>query len=368
MHELDSVLIDTSTLLNLRLDSFKFPSEWRRTDTGAVEALVLFDHVLLDAPSVGDPAESPLALRRDSRPWMARRRLHEFLSMEDLGDSVRYVNRDPAEVKEVYRRALTLVEGIDWSPDTADLLGFHVDQDHAIEVGVEVFPSSDWSEVARQLGDDDLLRQIVSVFDDKMDRMLPLRAGGLLMLIRLFYYLATQERLGGPSLLLHASKSISQPGDYGYARTILDIFDERVRGAYLDRKQRWLGGHEAALPVPALARYVCREAQRRGWSLGRTIAWLRTRPEVNAFRKGMKELAARVGANDDAKIDAVLSELESAAVEWSKQLGAKIHQKKFSLQVALPFVQPTFDLPLPLPAHTPAQRLLVLIDIMMRSN
>lgn len=80
----------------------------------------------------------------------------------------------------------------------------------------------------------------------------------------------------------------------------------------------------------------------------------------------MKELAARVGANDDAKIDAVLSELESAAVEWSKQLGAKIHQKKFSLQVALPFVQPTFDLPLP--AHTPAQRLLVLIDIMMRSN
>ncbi|WP_250038275.1 hypothetical protein [Paractinoplanes maris] len=160
----------------------------------------------------------------------------------------------------------------------------------------------------------------------------------------------------------------SQRGDYGYARTIFDIFDERVRGAYLDRRQRWLGGAQPVLPVPALARYVCREAARRGWSLGRTIAWLRTQPEVKAFRKGMKGLAAHVGANDGARVDAVLAELERAAAEWSRQLGTRISPKHFSLQVALPFVQPAVDLPLPLPAHTPAQRLLVLIDIMMRND
>ncbi|WP_250038274.1 hypothetical protein [Paractinoplanes maris] len=162
MHELDSVLIDTSTLLHLRLDSFDFPHDGRRLDTGAIEALVLFDHVLLDAPSIGDPAASPLALRPGRLPWHIRQHLHEFLSMEDLGDSVRYVNRDPVDVELTYRRALTLVEEIDWTPETADLLGFHVDRDHAFEVGIEVLPSSDWSEVARQLNDDDLLRQIVS--------------------------------------------------------------------------------------------------------------------------------------------------------------------------------------------------------------
>jgi hypothetical protein len=220
------------------------------------------------------------------------------------------------------------------------------------------------------MGDDDLLQHMVTEFRLRLGPGSSFSAGGVLVLIRLFYYLALQERLGSPALLLHPSKGIfDAPPGYAHARSIFDMFDARVRDAYHERRRDWLGtAKDPELPLPALARYVAEESHRREWSPGRTIANLREDPDVRSFRKGMKELCAYVEMKDAVKIDSVLGELESAATEWSKRLGVKIRPRRFSLQLALPFVQPSFDVPLPLPATSPAQRLLLLIDRLMREG
>lgn len=69
-----------------------------------------------------------------------------------------------------------------------------------------------------------------------------------------------------------------------------------------------------------------------------------------------------VAAGDDLGVDAVLHELETAASRWAEKLGTRVRPvRQLSLQVALPFVQPAVELPVPMPARSPAQRMLVLI-------
>jgi hypothetical protein len=181
-------------------------------------------------------------------------------------------------------------------------------------------------------------------------------------LIRHFYYLALQERTGG-ALLLHPEKSFR--GDaprYGYADQILGAFDRKVRKAYEHRRRAWLGDTPRHLPLPPLTRFVLQEAQRRSWNLGRTITWLREQPEVHSFRRGLRMLDDLIEAGDDPGVDAVLHELETAADRWAEKTGMPTRPvKRLSLQVALPFVQPAIEVPVPMPARSSAQRMLVLI-------
>jgi hypothetical protein len=87
------------------------------------------------------------------------------------------------------------------------------------------------------------------------------------------------------------------------------------------------------VPIPLVARYVAAVASRRGWSLGRTISWLRTEPEVHRFREGMAVLLAAVESRDDVTVNAILAELDQAAHAWPPEAGSRPARRTVSLLV-----------------------------------
>jgi hypothetical protein len=365
MSTFDSVVVDTSTLLNLD-PGRRHPvrSAWerhgRQMNWGAVEALVLFDHVVLDGPSIERNEE----------------RLGWLESLDDSGVKVQRLDT-PGEAA-LYLRAASLFRSIDWSPT---LLRLPVgDRDHH-SLSEMMVPGQDiirlsitsldavLNGLGKRVG-----QEVAQAFAAPFDTFpLDLRLFGLkgafvdlfTDLVRMFYYLALQEQAGG-LLLVHPRKDLGLGGGetpaYGYAPEILRAFDAQVLQAYAKRRARWLGEAPTALPMPPLARFVMAEAERRGWNVGRTIAWLRRQPEVRSFRRGMAALADAVDAGDKATVDAVLHELQAATDKWTRRIGAPTRPAtRFTLQASLPFLQPAVDIPLPLPARSPAQRMLGLM-------
>jgi hypothetical protein len=198
------------------------------------------------------------------------------------------------------------------------------------------------------------------------------------------YHLALQEKLDVLLLLsefsakfvqphYQASKQVGSPPDNAAsnatARHILAAFDEQVQLTRVDRQTRWLGAAPSVLPAPPLTRLVVSEADRRGWNLGRTVVWLRQQPEVKAFRQGVKELTSRVETGDTLGVDEILAELQAAADACSANIGMNPGRRgHFSLQASVPFLQPAVEIPIRLPARTPAQKMLALISWASRST
>lgn len=336
------ILVDTSTLAELCLHDPKHRPHLDHLEVAAVEALVLFDKVYVDGRTVN--VELP-----------------PFRWLDELDDGFVLVNNSYDEVQTTYRRGMKLAAHIASAPPTADFL-------QASAAPIELAGR------LRYTPDDRLLRNDLygyvthsmpregEVFNDLLMRDLQMdQPSGGIVIARMCYYLALQEQLGS-LLLLHPTKGYTDASSVGYARRIFDAFDERVRSAYRQRYEQWLGQPAQELPTPLLAGYVLRESDDRGWSIGRTISWLRTAAEVLQFRQGMAELMARVDAQDHAGIDEVLYELERAAQLWSARIGAGLPRRKIALQPALPFVSPTINLPVPDLKRTPGKKLLVLIE------
>jgi len=199
-------------------------------------------------------------------------------------------------------------------------------------------------------------------------------------LVRLFYYLALQERVGG-TLLLHESRAFfGRPGAHSraappqysmLASQIFGVFNDQVQGSYLERRKRWLGSESADVNVsfPLLAGFVQSESESKGWSIGRTISWLRDQHEVHLFRRGLRDLLKHLEAHNNLAVNAILEELDRACVQWCEKLDTPVRPTwKFSLQVALPFLSPATDIAVPMPARTPAQKMLVLIGWVLRES
>lgn len=339
-----AVLVDTSTLIALnrwpeslrpRLADF----DW----TGVIEALVLFDRVILDGPSV--------QRNQDMLGWLP-----------DMDDGTRIESLRKDEVGALYLRAATLFQQLDWKKIRLQPGGSQLAAQE-FTLPMELHSVTLWSEVEAHLSEEQSW-EVADAFGRPMRKALQTRfdSGPTIGLIRHFYYLALQERTGG-ALLLHPEKTFSgQAPRYGYAEQILGAFDRKVRKAYEDRRRAWLGDTPRHLPLPPLTRFVLQEAHQRSWNLGRTISWMREQPEVRSFRRGMRMLDDLVAAGDDQGVDAVLHELEAAAGTWAEKLGTRGGPaKRLSLQVALPFVQPAVDVSVPMPARSSAQRMLVLI-------
>jgi hypothetical protein len=207
------------------------------------------------------------------------------------------------------------------------------------------------------------------MLDEAFGPNTPFSATGFVTLSRLFYYLALQERTGTEFLMLDLLKSYMHTAEvprYGYSQSILDIFDTEVRQKYLEHERRWLGGPAKKIEVPLLADSVIQTSERKGWSLGRTISWMREWHEVELYRAGMRELVDRVDAGDHAGIDRIIGELQKGIDSWGKRLGSRIRSKSIGLTVALPLLQPTIDVPLPNLPRRPGSKMLVLIDRLLR--
>jgi hypothetical protein len=315
-----------------------------------VEALVLFDDVYLDGRTVDFELPS-------------------FRWLDELDQGFKLVNRTFEEVQDTYHAGMVLARRVVASQENAGLLSDGFGNDALREAGIParyaLGNTTLWRDVRGYVAHE-MSPEVADFINGILDEMHVRQPGGAIVLARLCYYLALQQRLGS-LLLLHPSKAYgSERLEYGYSRTILDMFDSKVRGAYLQRRHDWLGDSPREIPMPLLSRFVLDESSRRGWSLGRSISWLRTRSEVRLFRDGMRELLALVESGDHSGVDAVIVELDQAAQLWSQKLGAKPGRRKLSLQVAIPLLSPSFDVPLPRLGRTPAQKLLVLIDHVVR--
>jgi len=336
-----AILVDTSTLAELRLHDPERRPRLSQGGAAAVEALVLFEKIYLDSRTVNID-------------------LPTFRWLDELDQGFVMTNNSYEEVQATYRRGMQMAAHITATPSTADFLQA---SSSPIESELPFRYGNDpqvWSDlrgyVAHEMSPD------TAVFIDRLmsDLHMNQPSGGIL-LARTCYYLALQEQLGS-LLLLHPTKGYAATSSYGQASRILDIFDNRVRNAYKQRYEQWLGQPAQELSTPLMAGYVMRESDRRGWSAGRTISWLRTTAEVSQFRQGMAELMTRVDAQDHVGIDEVLSELERAAELWSAQIGANLPRRTVALQPAIPFVSPTINMPVPELKPTPGKKLLVLVD------
>jgi hypothetical protein len=340
-----AILVDTSTLTELRLHDPERRPRLSRGGAAAVEALVLFEKIYLDGRTVN--IELPT-----------------FRWLDELDHGFVMTNNSYDEVQATYHRGMQMAAHIAATPSTADFLQTSTSP---IESEMLFRYSNDrqvWSDLRGYVAHD--MSRDTEVFIDRLmnDLHMDQPSGGIL-LARMCYYLALQEQLGS-LLLLHPTKGYAAASSYGHASRILDVFDDRVRSAYRQRYEQWLGQPAQELSTPLLAGYVMRESDRRGWSVGRTISWLRTTAEVSQFRQGMAELMARVDAHDHAGIDEILSELERAAELWSAQIGAKLPRRTVALQPAIPFVSPTINMPVPDLKPTPGKKLLVLVDRLLR--
>ncbi|WP_432979503.1 hypothetical protein [Dactylosporangium sp. CA-233914] len=341
-----AILVDTSTLTELRLDDPERRPHLDHRGAAAVEALVLFDKVYLDGRTVN--AE-----------------LSAFQWQDELDHGFVMVNNSYDEVQTTYHRGMQLAAHIAATPPTADFLRTSTSPIE-LERPLRYTPDDQrlWSDLRGYVAHE--MSRDTEIFIDRLMRDLDMdQPSGGIILARMCYYLALQEQLGS-LLLLHPTKGYAAASSYGYASRILDVFDDRVRHAYQQRYEQWLGQPAQELSTPLLAGYVMRESDRRGWSVGRTISWLRTTAEVSQFRQGMAELMTRIDAQDHIGIDEVLSELERAAELWSAQIGAKLPRRTIALQPAIPFVSPTINIPAPDPIRTPGKKLLVLVERLLR--
>ncbi|MEU4243477.1 hypothetical protein [Actinoplanes sp. NPDC026619] len=375
MADFEKVLVDTSTLLEV--SAFGHVSSARLS--GAVEALVLFETIVLDGPSVD--------MRAPDLRWLEELDRDEIVS-EPL---------DRTAVQDMYRRAVAMFEAIPWSNGLADRF-----QSHLHRVRETLGGPSELTRytpvmterpppalgVVQHLCGHGIDQPVAEVFTRPFEhpgagvqespRLDPaLLAEGLANLLRLFYYLALQERTGA-LLLIHPAK------DFGFGiagdpqenlrwdhfgSNLIAAFDAEVQAAYARRYSRWLGSAPRSMPAPPLTRLVFAQARDKGWSIGRSIMWLRSQPEVRKFRQGLRSLQLLVDAGDKVGVDDVLSELQTAADALSTRLSADVRRRsRFALQASLPLLQPTKEIAIPLPGRSPAQKMLGLMTWASRSE
>lgn len=336
--------MDTSSLLRAGLDRFDDAIAYDSHSLVVIESLILFDHILLDGPSV-------------------ERNKARLLWLSDVDDGIEVLDISADEQTALYRSAEVLARQMRPLPSGQYFMRGHMPSVLGHEIDEHGFaPSTNWNDLKRRMRSADL-RRLQEVFDQVFGSAVPGPGGAFVALARALYYLCLQESVRS-SLLLDPLKRLEpDPLDKpAQARRILDLFDQEVVEAFRERKRKWLGDKPRQLKLPLLANFVRSEARRRGWSIGRVIVWMRQSREVELFRDGLDELQDALEDNDAASLDAVFSGLDAAAAAWSKRLGVGYRHTDISVSVSLPFVGLAKNLPLPRMApRSTSDKLLVFI-------
>ncbi|MFC3504863.1 hypothetical protein ACFOOK_28390 [Micromonospora krabiensis] len=350
MDRTPALLVDTSTLLSLRLDTFARGGYTPSWEAAALECLVLFDRVLLDGPTI-------------------RANRERLLWTTEMGPGFQVLDLDPQAVSDLYLRGAELFQQMQGERLRYLLPRSPTPPALALEYpGARFSLSTNWDDVMYSLDRLPETRAVLRAFTKAFGWQPRLSGHGPLLLIRLFYYLALQETVGSALLVDHNKAYYDNSPGYGYASRILGVFSDQVRGAYLERKEKWLGSPQPTVPAPLLAQYLTATAERRGWSLGRVIAWLREQPEVHSFRAGMTALMDATERGEARAIDDIMAELDEAAEQWSARLGTPIHRRTIPVTVALPFVEGQVRVPIPAVPRTPGRKLLVFINMLLSSD
>lgn len=346
MSEAKPLLIDTTSLLRADLDRFQV----RDPDSHSLnvfQSLILFEKIILDGPSIERNSER--------LQWMA-----------DIDEGIEILHVTEAEQTALYRSTEILARQMHSTPGQVDFLRIHMPYELSYEVEDEgfYFPSTDWDDLKHEMTSEDL-RRLQRVFDEALGPNVPYSGAAFVALARTLYYLCLQESVQS-SLMLDPLKAleIAPPTNRESATRIIDMFDNEVGDAFRERKRRWLGTEPRKLHPPLLSRYIQNEAERRGWSIGRVIVWMRNSREVALFRKGLSDLQDALDRNDAIALDAIFADLDAAAAAWSKQLGVSYKGRSdITVSVTLPFVGIAKAPPLPrLSKRSTSSKLLIFID------
>ena len=339
------LLIDTTSLLRANPDGFQYADDYSGHSSLVAQSLILFERILLDGPSIDRNS--------DRLQWLA-----------DVDDSVEILHITQAEQTALYRSAEVLARQMHSTPEDFDFMRIQMPYELNLEIEERAFsPSTNWHVLQRDISSEDL-RQLHQVLSEVFGPNVPYSGTAFVALARTLYYLCLQESVHS-SLLLDPLKAldIPAPSNFAYAKRILDMFDNEVGEAFRERKRKWLGTTPRTLRPPLLMRYIQDEAERRGWSIGRVILWMRESREVQLFRKGLSDLQDAIDSNDSTVLDAIFADLDAAAAAWSKQLGAGYNKHSdITVSVTLPFVGIAKTLPLPrLPKRSTSNKLLIFV-------
>jgi hypothetical protein len=342
--QMTSTIVDTSSLLSMMYaNSFNLSRQYMLSDseyislandiTSGVEALVLFDDILVDKPSF---------IRAVAR-YPSLKKLGEFvgyvnechsLEMERYKESVEYIiaNTTPSYLLRNWLRNVSIMSG--WNPHgTAQKLGGGIDMRfiNKLREKLDVIILSEHTRITRGFSS-------LNTTDTQC-----------VEIIRLFYYLTTQAIIGSHLSLQQGRANLLQklpldtPGCAPVGASVIATFHERVREAYQDRKKAWLGESPVSFRVPLLADYVltrCREGER----LLDIVLALRCSKEARRFRKEITFLSKSLSHRNGKDVDKVLSRLEIECDRWSHNLNHNPNVVKHCISISIPFIGIGVDL------------------------
>ncbi len=351
-----SVLLDTSSLISLALTQQKSGRSRPQIDdfkvsTGvdeAIEALVLYDDILVDGPSVA-------------------RNNATYPEMEPFVSVCRQIATGDGEEEAIYRGATAAF--IDRIVQVAnpldDLFDCPLEQWMGAETGVPIYyPSTNWLDVEARLGGE--AARMAAMIRVKSGIDAPSSAVVCTQLLRTLYYSRLQQDYQA-DLILHPLKgAYYEPSDgVRTGNTILNLFDETVKRAFYERKAKWLGRPEVSFKVPLLTSYVVNTS--RSWTdLPATIIELRNSSQARRFREGLSVFIAAADGHDNQKMDTIISQLSTAAEDWSKDINVKGLTK--AVRVTVPLINMSSELNVPdkkIGAATPSEKMLVFIHTLL---
>jgi len=329
--EVAGVIVDTSTLIGLSLAAQEQAVPPRDTVAlwhyhgdidGGINAIVLYEDILVDQASVD-------------------RNLGDLPMLEAFAAFASHISGSPeaSVYSAIEAKYLGQVQG---SRKSTQLFGMHTDASTAREVGVaRRYPSATWRDIERELGPG--AKQLARGLREKLAPFVPSSGAACALLLRTLYYDELQRR-SQTDLILHPAKAIFRDPTPGEGSSVLDVFDERVRKAFSERKRDWLGRDELSVEVPLLSEYVL--GQCKAWTdLPKVLADLRHTKQAREFRRGIEALCSALKARDNVTVDKILGQLEAQCQQWEVQLGILRRTKKIRLSVPLIGVSTEVDIP-----------------------
>ena len=316
------VLIDTSSLISFaKAAKLEFPPKNNTTFSkvqpgleSTIEALVLYDNIWVDGPSIN-----------------RNRKVYPYL--DSIISHCKILELNHSDEQLAYSSINELYNNIQGDSKTINLFRGYTEDWLSNECLISyIYPSAKWVDVENDLPEN--LKQIAKKLRIKLGEFVPFSGAACLAIIRTIYYQALQRKYG-TDLLLHPWKGAFYEQN-GYGANIINMFDEGVRNAFYRRKEKWLGGKELEIKFPLITQHVLKQSKSWEDVLNKSIE-LRLSKEAKGFRQAVNDLVSALKNNDNVLVDEILSSLDSAQVIWKKQLGGPLHPER-KITFTVPFI------------------------------
>ncbi|GAB4015302.1 hypothetical protein GCM10028808_40260 [Spirosoma migulaei] len=155
----------------------------------------------------------------------------------------------------------------------------------------------------------------------------------LVQIIRAFYYNELQKTFNC-NLVLHPFKGLFVSTNTSLQSRFLSIFDQEVRKKREDITFKWINEKNLFFKFPILTKYILGQTK-PGFGLAHVINKVRESKEAKYFREGINEVCIAIDNNDQVEIERVCLSLEKASIDWAKEIGLdpSKYLKKISISI-----------------------------------